>query len=386
MAKRQGVNNPGNETSRAAFLSVKTQFENVGDGLIVRELIRALGQRVPTYVDLSRAPSSFQDTLNLDPAWGVHTFRRLGFPRLLLLIVFRRLQGRRVFYFLMPGAIQGEKQGMDELKARIYTGILWLLSLIGTRICHVGISYERIGPTHARLLKSRIRWYHMHAVRDERSRKRVLDMGGRVDRVIPDLALGMSRGSIEATEGRRALAVSFRVDRYPQLQEQIRRFVDDLIHQVPSGFTLKFVSQVERDNQFMEDLWREHLGRSEISAEYHQCSDDIDHCIRVYADCTHVCSNRLHALLLGLSAGAWPVPTVASSRDGKILGALATIGIEPTIVSLGTPWKLPDSAVGDSRPQVQRATAELERFFDSLLHGASSGWEAGESSPSPPPE
>ena len=51
---------------KVSFFSPKTQFENVGDALINREMIELASLNSKVILDLSRCPADFNETLGLD--------------------------------------------------------------------------------------------------------------------------------------------------------------------------------------------------------------------------------------------------------------------------------------------------------------------------------
>lgn len=361
----------GRNVQVLSFMSIKTQFENVGDALIVRELVRLMAERSRAVVDLSRCPEEFRRTLALENIANVRVLRVIGFARLVWLIVLGRARGMRCYYFLVPGGIRGEKRVIHAVRHVAYTLFLFLLRTIGVSLCHVGISYDNLGPRHARLLRLRALVLSAHVVRDRLSAFHLTEHGVRVDAVVPDLAFNLIDERLQANSRRDAVAVSFRCDKYPEKRAEIVEFVERIIQERSEGrqkpLDVRFVSQVRRDDSFMSDLWRHFSSDRRVSASLHLCSGDIEECRRIYADCASVYSNRLHALLIGLSCGAVPYAVVDRSADAKIVGVFESIGMLGFVLDLGTshqPVVVTSEVAWD---EVTAARRRLREYFDELI-------------------
>src|SRR5262249_51866795 len=134
-----------------AFINIHTQFENAGDALILRELVKIVSSRAPVDVYLGQAPDSFVQQLDLGGNNSVIAHRGESVVRLIRDVLKARLGGSRCYLFLTPGAANGErsrKQFLIDLVRLVSVGIL---AVARVRICQVGVSFENIGPRHARL-------------------------------------------------------------------------------------------------------------------------------------------------------------------------------------------------------------------------------------------
>lgn len=367
MVTQEDTRRGGDERRSArawTFLSVSTQFENVGDALIVRELVRLAAERSHTVVDLSRCPPEFRSTLNLEAIRGVSVFNEGGTRRLITELVRKRLTRRPCYWFLVPGGRGGEVSRGRALKMAASTLALAALRLIGTRICHAGVSYDGLGPRHARLVRWRSRLLHSHAVRDARSHDHLRDLGIRVDAVVPDLALNLFESDTPPHERRSALAISLRLDKYPEQRAELEWLVGNIVDLATGVRKVKFVAQVRRDAPFMKELAA--AARDKVEAEYHMCHDDIEACLEVYADCERIYSNRLHALLMAMSRGAVPVAVVHGERDVKIRGVLEDLGLDAAILPLGE-GEVELAAIDPARVhEVAAARVAVHRYFNEL--------------------
>jgi polysaccharide pyruvyl transferase WcaK-like protein len=324
-----------------AFFSLKTQFENAGDALINRELLRLCAQRADVYLDLTRCPTEFVDSL------GVNRFlpnaHLLGTFRLFAVMILSRVLGRDAYYFVSPGGYVGEKRGMAAVAALLNTVVLGCFSAIGVRVCHVGVSFERLGPFHRRILTLRARFMSRTVVRDEDSAVYARELGIRVDEVAPDLAFGAASYRPLQRPGS-GIALSFRVDQLESQRADCVRLVRMMDDQLPPGVEFRFIAQVERDARFLRELSSE-VASSRRPVSFHSVHRHVDSALDAYLGCQFVVSNRLHALLFGLLSGAIPVPTIHSEVNGKVVGLFNSIGISVATFDSGLPRAMTESDV-----------------------------------------
>ncbi len=297
------------------YFSISTQFDNVGDALINRDMIRLVSTIAPVVVDISRCPPRFLDTL------GIYGWKNTKLVRsrlnLLLLMIWDRIQRRDPYYFLNPGGYFGEIGRLAALASWANSTLLLALVAMGVRLCHVGVSYERIGPRHSDALRRRSALLHRHLARDGLSATYGASIGMNIDGTIPDLAFGAARRETGTLE-RCWLGISFRLDHDRiETTEHVSRIVRDLDEALPPSIGFKFVSQVSRDQAGLQTLSR--LVRRRKSVLY-DVSDSIEGCEIAYSDCSHVVGNRLHALLLGALSGATPLAVIDLRASAKIFG------------------------------------------------------------------
>jgi polysaccharide pyruvyl transferase WcaK-like protein len=353
---------------RVAAISVSTQFENVGDAWLHRELIRLARERATTWVDVSRCPPGFAASLALDgPPAAV---RIDGVMALVARMITQRLRGGVVTFFLGPGGYHGELRGRALLRAWIATAVLAVLRVAGVRCCLIGTSYDRIGPRQRQLLRLRSRLLYEHVVRDEASRRVAHEIGMDVDGVLPDLSWA-TLPSRHAAPAEGTVALAFRGDQWPEQPEAILRFARALVQSTDPATSWRAVAQVERDVPVAHAVADaiEQTGRHASVAEVYQ---DLDQAAASYVGCSHVIGNRLHALLLGVRAGCAPLAFVDARHNAKIVGSFADLGWTDRVVTFDEPGAAERVAERLRTPfdHPQVATAQrnrIERYFDGLL-------------------
>ncbi|MGE2736465.1 glycosyltransferase [Mycolicibacterium vaccae] len=368
-SQSDGGGKPMHADTTRVYVNMHAQVENAGDALVLRELIDLVSSRADTEVFLGAAPDGFVRQLHLEgkPNVRAHQGRRsLGMVRG---IVAARLRGHRCFYFLTAGAPNGERTRAQFMTDLLRLAWLSALVVIGVRVCQVGVSFERIGPRHARILRWRSRLLHASVPRDRLTLEYSEQLGVRTTAMAPDVAINLFRTPpVSHGEGRRRIAFSFRVDKDPGLCESYKSVVASLTQRGEPEDEFVFVSQVARDTQFMRELKEmvetDAPGRTQF-LDLHQ---DIDAAFALYETCRVVASNRLHALLSGLKSGATPLALTAPELDPKITGVFESIGLSHQVFDVRV------ASTGDlvaaMKPMSFDGSAvagELDKFYDSLI-------------------
>lgn len=351
-----------------SFFSLRTQFENVGDALINRELVRLVANESDVEIDLSRCPPAFSKNIHIPNS---HRVRRVSGPiELITQLVRYGLMGRERYFFLSPGGYVGDMRGWQYISGLLNTVLLLGLRILGVRICHVGVSYERIGRFQRSLLRLRNRLLYRHIVRDQTSLDYARSLGLRVDGKMPDLAFGAVGQLDLAAEPRRFIALSFRADQSTGLGDAIGRAVAELDRLVTAEIPFKIVCQVRRDRQFLRQLKEIVTRRQVVFVDVHA---EVDGCFAVYDDCKFIVSNRLHALLMGTIRGCKPIALLSSAVNTKIVSALSTVGVNDSVVELGELAGPQVFGIIESEPEskinLHSQKVRLESVFYELFRG-----------------
>lgn len=332
------------------FFSLKTQFENIGDALINRELVRLVAKHNHVHIDLSRCPQSFVNTLGLDQhILDKDMTQYSSCLRLFWHMGLRRLQGQRCYYFLSPGGYVGEIKGRVWIAKYVSAIILLCFYAIGIRICHVGVSYERLGPRFTRLLKWRSALLYTHLLRDHHSLKYAQSLGLKCDGLLPDLAFHIftrfPNARIQSAPHQKVtyqsapnrVCFSFRTDQSPEQFDHVKAFVEACVKTFPETTKYMCFAQVERDAADMSKL-RSHIETwTGHQCAFQSCTDRIETCLSFYQQCDVVISNRLHALLMGGSQTGHILACITGQKNQKIQGLLSDVGLQSHILDLDKP-------------------------------------------------
>jgi hypothetical protein len=182
------------------------------------------------------------------------------------------------------------------------------------------------------------------------------------------MAFGAS-SYIEVKSGGSNIGFSFRTDQIPEQRATFLRLVHFIDNLLPSTLGFKFVSQVTRDAPFMRELASERY-RSGRQVSFHETDSDVDSTFDVYADCRFIVSNRLHALLSGLIAGAHPMAVVDGQFNRKIAGLFDSLKL--SIVRPDGPGSLAHELAGGDYDEANALYANIRsRELLALEHAVS---------------
>lgn len=313
---------------KVSFLSMKTQFENLGDALINRELIALLSEHGRLIVDVSSTPDWFVQMLSL-PGNVTRTHGRF---QSLMLMCRERLAGNEVFYFFLPGGHIGEYSLLRFLKRTLILLPYFLLKIFGIRFCQIGSSLERLGTRHQLYLKLRQRLMHAFFVRDINSSQFLKNARIRHNGILPDLAFNLFADSKTEPNGTGNVCFSFRTDQHPAQFDECYSLIEQAVRVLPKETSYYFSVQVERDKRGVEGIrsrLQEHHG---ISAKIFHETRNIPRMQDFYLKMDVVISNRLHVLLLGASVCGRLV-AYADQMNQKISGLFKTINREELLLS-----------------------------------------------------
>ncbi|QPM92548.1 polysaccharide pyruvyl transferase family protein [Pseudooceanicola algae] len=356
-------------SGQRAYFNIKTQFDNVGDALIIRELIRLASDRAMTEVYLERAPESFRRTLDIAGRPNVEVHDKGGFGALILNMLGARLRGIRCYYFLIPGGLNGDKSVKQFASGLVSLAVIALLALVGVRICQTGFSIERIGPRHARLLRWRSKVLYCVGIRDRISQAYAEDLGIRTTHLVTDLALNLfAENPTVAPDPRGAIGFSFRTDKDPAIRDRLTGLAEEVCARTAPGTRFRCIAQVGRDLPYMSELAERLEKRHPGQVDLVDAHEDISAAIAAYEPCQALLSNRLHGLLLGLRAGASPVALVVEELDHKIRGVFESIGLGDHVCDLASSSATDlDPLMTPLRFDGTAPAGRLKALFDELL-------------------
>ena len=339
------------------FINLDTQYENVGDALINRELLRLVEPHSEQLVvRVGGTPDSFRQNLELEREGVLQVDGLAGF---LWRMVLARLRRRPVYWFLMPGGFHGECTGFYQLQLWRHNLLIALMRLIGVRVCQIGVSYERLGPNYLRMLRFRQRLAYAHRVRDAESLAYLQANAVPCDGVSPDLSFNLFDHAPTADGPIRTVCFSFRTDQYAGQFDDALRFAQEVRAALGDGVRYRVFAQVERDIAPGKRLAAE-FGGTELA--FDAAPGDIETCLRYYDGVDLVVTNRMHVLLMGASRCGRFIAGPLGRTNRKIYGLLAFLGLSDSGF---------DAAGQEAAaPRAQRIEAALGRRLDATAHRA----------------
>lgn len=315
------------------YFSAKTQYENLGDGVIGCQLLNLMRRRGDLVVDNRDAPKWYDAVLGIDINESVRDLK-IGFKRRLVLDAFRRLRSSSNTYLVLkPGHIFG---GGGLLREIGYTGFMLLLFLLRVRIVRYGCSlgpFNKVGKIFEPI-KAACSWDY--TARDLLSIEYSKSIGIPKVKYCPDMAFCLDYGNSKQAK-KYWFGISFRTG---TTSENEGGYTDNLErHLLGSSWiqqasdNLLFVSQVKRDDQYLMGL-RDRLKSAGDIICYEESCDSKNKIFLTYEDVDVVLSNRLHVLLFAASRGAIPVAVVEKEKHKKIVGIFRHIGLEELIFDI----------------------------------------------------
>lgn len=311
------------------FIKLSTQFENVGDCLINRELVRLVAEFSDLALDIRGCPTEFVNQIidGLDPCRAKST-RWLFYPKML----FARAQQRPCYWFLTPGGITGNGRSSSSIRRWITDLPLVLAKSIGVRLCQLGASFSGMSESHLRTWRKRRSYLDLCSPRDSQSAKYLQSHGISCDPCIPDLAFSLFARPI-ATKSKTETTdpigcFSIRTDQYPEQLEDFLR----IMHCMDPQITWRSIFQVSRDEPGMKTIRTELIGKGLAVDELIDLHSNIESSLAFYRTTPFVISNRLHVLLMAASQGARVLAVVGRKGGEKLEGILNDLGLGEAIL------------------------------------------------------
>lgn len=361
--------------SRLAFIFIETQFDNLGDALINRELIRMMSQHAKVTAGISKVPESFQDMVGRDTLGQINLDRTSDRSYFLIKILLMAMLGKKCWLFLSPGGWIGEMDGRLNLRSWFHSLLYYALSGCGVRVCQLGVSYEDLGPKLSLLLSTRSRAIDYHFVRDCGSQKLMEALPVRIDGLCPDLAFNAYNNCSHAGNPE-ATTFSFRIDQYPEQIDDVKNFIAFFMTEYGLSRPIYFVSQVKKDTEANEKLAQWFEKRFGIQTAANIGSVSIFETEQLYQRSNIIVSNRLHSLLLAGSVGNAMIAAPIGPQNTKTISLFHDIGLANCVFSATDEASDQESVRNrliKSQQHVYTGITEiqtLQTIFASVFHGS----------------
>lgn len=344
------------------FYSSKTQFENIGDALIARELLCFIRKRASDfYVDDRSTPEHFKKLINLMDQES-SSKRGAGFKRKIIKDLLTR---KNCVYVFKPGHIFKSKFSISDL---VYYLFFIALGLLGLRYVQYGCSIGPLDKWNVFFSRLMNPFYLDRTAREDYSidflKENLIDPV----RYFPDLAFLLKfRPRLGNDEG--FFCFSFRTGTINMDDHGYTAKIEKILlnENLPflSSRKIKVCSQVERDSAYMRSLAKlfSVAPDNKVFFDDHVCSVDVF--LDFYNNVDFVLSNRLHVLLSAASRGAIPIALIDKNTHTKITGIFEKVGLSDLIVDINEP----ENAVKNIQvifESKQIFNALLQNVFDSV--------------------
>lgn len=338
------------------FAVARGQYENIGDVLLRRPLLRWAREAGRLHVYVGASPAGYDEGLELHPDDVVYR----SFGRWYGALLRAAAAGRAASVF-KPGEIQltlvGTKEHVVMLPA------VALVRARGGAVVRVGAGSRGFAPLPRLLVRPSIALTTYTRWRDERT---AAYLGG--GPAMPDLGFAegadddVLRAARDDAGDRDLLVLSLREDAdvaprpYPSsgALDAVARFA------AAEGLRVLVVTQVRVDDERSRRL------AADLGAELLDWPQDVGHDVQeerlraVFRRARHVLSDRLHVVIGAFTEGATPVPFQLDGSD-KAARHLATIGVhDVTVRADGRPA---DDVVADLTAVAARRAEALDALL-----------------------
>jgi polysaccharide pyruvyl transferase WcaK-like protein len=324
---------PNLRPRQQVYYAALTQFENVGDALINRELLRALSRRANVYCYVGQCPRDY--VAQLEQPGSVEVDRSLNRMLVDLAIAGLNSLGRsplqRPVLLATPGDVNGSISLNNALKGVTYA----MLRALGVRIWRLGVSFTHLSRPRAAAEEFALRFMERIAVRDSSSADFVRSSGVE-PHSLPDLSFLLPFADVVKAPERRQVAISFRDQDLSETEAtklmtkvlSLCSFVGD------QGFTPVLTVQVARDLQFAKQVQAAASGHLPI-----RVLKTIQEAEVFYDECILALSNRLHVLLLAASRACLPLAALREGHNQKIRVLFDDVGFGDRMVDWNVSWE-----------------------------------------------
>ncbi|HDH7845987.1 TPA: polysaccharide pyruvyl transferase family protein [Raoultella ornithinolytica] len=341
----------------------QTQYENLGDALISKNLLDILSTQGNVYIDDRGVPSNYIDII-----CNKSCLKHVNYNANFALLPFKlRLKGEGVTFVFKPGHFFGNTKSLGGwLRIMFLICYFSCLKVIGVEFMRTGVS---IGP-----LKSGYKFYERFlnkissftGVRENKSIEYLTENGisKNIHRV-KDLAF-WSFNNKRSTQTRRLIAFSFRSFGEGIDDEMVHRISDALknVYEIYKKKNVKYdfisVTQVQRDVDFngkIKDQLVKKIGEAAVNDYYYEITkESFETLISLYKDTALIFSNRLHALLFAFESGALPIAMGNEKQNFKVKFVLEDTKLVGNFIDITTD----DYSEEKTIDQIMKAISENE--------------------------
>lgn len=312
-------------SSMPVYVSLDTQFENLGDEVINALLLRETARRARLRIFTGKAPDWYRANIaSWLPAGAPQAEFLRGRARGLLRLLLGSLLPPGSVMLLSCGDVTRARPNRKRDRAM---GLLSRLPFL--EIAQIGASRLQAGRSEQAWLQRAADRSGKITVRDGYSLQALQAAGIRAG-IVPDLAFLLDF----APSGRGGKALFMFRDPGTGAEAFAEHLAPLVAQAREMGLDPVFGWQVARDEACNRRLAA--LTGAGILPLPGSCEGRLDAALEAYGEAAVIVSNRLHGLLIAASRGAIPVPLL-NSGEQKIRGVFEQAGLAPLILEAGAP-------------------------------------------------
>lgn len=296
------------------FYNPHTQYENLGDALIAKNLLTILSEQGSIKLNSSSVPDDFLEIIKNDKCEEINS--SLTF---LLAPFLVRLKGKQAGFVFKAGHLYGGASVIGGVKGFAFKMFyVFLLNLFGVKIFKTGVS---IGPFDGLYLKyekyvSKVSSFY--GIRDDYSLEYAQKNNFKNFQRIADLGYFHEQSNTDTKNTKkdgRSLCFTFRSFSSLKLSEQeqankLALIIKQIFDDRSEITSVNCVTQVQYDYDFNQLIITELklLGVNvNVNYKYDINLDSYNEIADIYSGCELMLSNRLHALIYASDFGATPI-------------------------------------------------------------------------------
>ena len=338
---------PLHKNPNLIFFNPRTQTINLGDVIINKNLLTILRNFGQVVVKDSKTPSTFLDEIGVfESEYYTHTYSGHYFLSIIYEVFKRKIQGNKVNVYLFYAPGHQLPLGSKLVHKLLYLSMLSFMSIIGVRICRLGISIGDFKPGEQLFLKLNSHMMFFLGIRDSFSQQYARFIGLKNIGHFPDLAWAQENRTFEYVSSNSGntepscIVFSFRDTvrfcggKY-RLDEHLLPILDELVEKLckQNGMKLVLCYQVDYDRLFMKKL--EDRYKSEISQiTFIDERLKEERVANIYSKDSVIVTNRLHVFLFAAMCGSIPVVLINSRVQMKITGILKDAYLDEVLIDI----------------------------------------------------
>ncbi|HCF7790987.1 TPA: polysaccharide pyruvyl transferase family protein [Klebsiella variicola subsp. variicola] len=319
------------------FYKPTTQYENLGDALIAKNLLELLSEKGKVLLLTQDIPKGFVDIIKNDNCVEISKIK------FALLPVFYRMRNKEVAFVYKPGHLfGGDKEYGSGLKAFLKIFYVNALHFMGVKIIKTGVSVGPLSGTFLKAEKNISSKSYVYGVREDYSLQFVENNSFKKYKRVSDLAYYsiLKNRDMYLNEKRDTISYSFRPYKKSNLSNELQaEKIAAAIIEVASKNDIGIVNnvtQVQTDLVFNNLIEKELVANGLIVRKYYYdiTKNSFESIGDIYKNTRVILSNRLHSLLYAFEYGAYPIAIGEKVENFKVFHVLNDLKMEHIIVNI----------------------------------------------------
>lgn len=329
-----------NKNGNIVYYKPFTQYENTGDLLICKTLLKLISFNNQVILDDSNAPSWFIKELSNQSTSLLSDRSKHTLIKTILFQLLKRKKGQSVYLIFPPGHIFRSRAVNWYIIFRAFA-VYNLLKLLGCKIIRMGFSIGPFDPQNAKVERLLSHVYHTYGLRDQASLQLAKQLKIANTKYFPDFAWAYQSQIVPASVDENVIVLSFRSNNRGRVFQEdyldltIKSLIK-LLKSIPGSFNKIIISyQVLYDREGSVKLYDEI--KNQFNVEFIDKKLSLEEAEKLYSSAFAVISNRLHVLLLASQSHTLAIPLINFDDNGKIVSIYKDNDLDDLLISNQNP-------------------------------------------------